>query len=197
MQLPVFGKVAEIGASQETGPWRLQPLSRPEGDEGAIMPVSSSLQFCRRNRAHFLALHRILLLASHPIRLRGSCCSCVHPRRCHRHHRGQSHRRNVVLFSNGQSSCVSRFHRRRQLSDHYRRRRPVLPRRLRQKFRQLQTPDFYAGRLDSIERNLVLEPEWVRESIVVTATGTPTPQSQTSAATTFLTSRICHCGPTW
>ncbi|MGB8029121.1 MAG: TonB-dependent receptor plug domain-containing protein [Terracidiphilus sp.] len=53
-------------------------------------------------------------------------------------------------------------------------------------FRQLQTPDFYAGQLDSIERDVVLEPEWVRESIVVTATGTPTPQSQTSAATTVL-----------
>ena len=53
-------------------------------------------------------------------------------------------------------------------------------------FRQLQTPDFYAGRLDSIERNVVLEPEWVRESIVVTATGTPTPQPQTSAATSVL-----------
>ena len=50
-------------------------------------------------------------------------------------------------------------------------------------FRQLETPGFYAGRLDSIERNMVLEPEWVRESIVVTATGTPTPQPQTSAAT--------------
>ena len=53
-------------------------------------------------------------------------------------------------------------------------------------FRQLQTPDFYAGRLDSIERTLVLEPEWVRESIVVTATGTPTPQPQTSSATSVL-----------
>ncbi len=53
-------------------------------------------------------------------------------------------------------------------------------------FRQLQTPDFYAGRLDSIERNAVLEPAWARESIVVTATGTPTPQPQTSAATTVL-----------
>ena len=50
-------------------------------------------------------------------------------------------------------------------------------------FRQLETPGFYAGQLDNIERNLVLEPEWVRESIVVTATGTPTPQPQTSAAT--------------
>ena len=53
-------------------------------------------------------------------------------------------------------------------------------------FRQLQTPDFYAGQFDSIERNVVLEPEWARESIVVTATGTPIPQSQTSSATTVL-----------
>lgn len=53
-------------------------------------------------------------------------------------------------------------------------------------FRQLQTPDFYAGALDSIERNLVLEPAWVRESVVVTANGVPTPQPQTSAATTVL-----------
>jgi vitamin B12 transporter len=50
----------------------------------------------------------------------------------------------------------------------------------------LETPGFYAGRLDSIERNIVLEPEWVRESIVVTATGTPTPQPQTSEATSVL-----------
>lgn len=53
-------------------------------------------------------------------------------------------------------------------------------------FRQLHTPDFYAGPFDSIERNLVLEPAWVRESIVVTATGAPTPQSQTSSATSVL-----------
>ncbi len=53
-------------------------------------------------------------------------------------------------------------------------------------FRQIQTPGFYAGTLDNIERNVVLEPEWVRESIVVTATGTPTPQAQTSAATSVL-----------
>jgi iron complex outermembrane receptor protein/vitamin B12 transporter len=53
-------------------------------------------------------------------------------------------------------------------------------------FRQIETPGFYAGQLDSIERNVVLEPEWVRESIVVTATGTPTPQAQTSAATSVI-----------
>ncbi len=54
------------------------------------------------------------------------------------------------------------------------------------KFRQLETPGFYAGQLDNIERNIVLEPEWVRESIVVTATGTPTPQPQTAAATSVI-----------
>jgi vitamin B12 transporter len=53
-------------------------------------------------------------------------------------------------------------------------------------FRQLQTPGFYAGRFDNIERTVVLEPEWVHESIVVTATGTPTPQAQVSSATTVL-----------
>lgn len=53
-------------------------------------------------------------------------------------------------------------------------------------FRQLEAQGFYAGRLDSVERNLVLEPEWVRESIVVTPTGTPTPQPQTSEATSVL-----------
>lgn len=53
-------------------------------------------------------------------------------------------------------------------------------------FRQLETPVFYAGRLDNVEHNMVLEPEWVRQSIVVTATGTPTPQAQTSAATSVI-----------
>jgi vitamin B12 transporter len=54
-------------------------------------------------------------------------------------------------------------------------------------FRQLETPGFYAGKLDNLEHNLVLEPAWARESIVVTATGTPVPQPQTSAAITTLT----------
>lgn len=49
-------------------------------------------------------------------------------------------------------------------------------------FRQIETPVFYAGQLDTVERNVVLEPEWVRDSVVVTATGTPTPQPQTSSA---------------
>jgi iron complex outermembrane receptor protein/vitamin B12 transporter len=53
-------------------------------------------------------------------------------------------------------------------------------------FRQIETPGFYAGRMDNIERTVVMEPQWVRESIVVTATGTPTPQPQTSSATDVL-----------
>ncbi len=56
-------------------------------------------------------------------------------------------------------------------------------------FRQLETPDFYAGQFDLIQRNLVLEPAWARASIVATATGTPTPQPQTSAATSVLSPR--------
>ncbi|HEY3707291.1 MAG TPA: TonB-dependent receptor plug domain-containing protein [Terracidiphilus sp.] len=53
-------------------------------------------------------------------------------------------------------------------------------------FRQIETPVFYAKQLDTVERNIVLEAEWVRESIVVTATGTPTPQPQTSSATSVI-----------
>ena len=56
-------------------------------------------------------------------------------------------------------------------------------------FRQIETPGFYDGKLDNIERNVVLEPEWVRESIIVTATGTPTPQPQTSSATSVIGSQ--------
>jgi len=55
-----------------------------------------------------------------------------------------------------------------------------------QSFRQLETPGFYAGRLDNVERNVVLEPQWARQSIVVTATGTPTPQAQTSSSISVL-----------
>jgi vitamin B12 transporter len=55
-----------------------------------------------------------------------------------------------------------------------------------QSFRQLEPEAFYAGANDNVERNLVLEPEWVHQSIVVTATGTPLPQQQTSEATTVL-----------
>ncbi|MGC2502853.1 MAG: TonB-dependent receptor [Silvibacterium sp.] len=53
-------------------------------------------------------------------------------------------------------------------------------------FRQVSTKAFYGGALDAVEQNIVLEPEWVRQSIVVTATGTPTPQAQVSASVTTI-----------
>lgn len=53
-------------------------------------------------------------------------------------------------------------------------------------FRQLATQSFYGGSLDGVEQNVVLEPEWVRQSILVTETGTPLPQGQLSAAITGL-----------
>ena len=53
-------------------------------------------------------------------------------------------------------------------------------------FRQLASQSFYAGKFDAVEQNVVLEPEWVRESIVVTATGTPQPEAQVSGSVTEL-----------
>ncbi len=53
-------------------------------------------------------------------------------------------------------------------------------------FRQLATQSFYAGRFDGVIQNVVLEPEWVRESVVVTATGVPQPQAQVSGSVTEL-----------
>jgi len=55
-------------------------------------------------------------------------------------------------------------------------------------FRQLATQSFYAGELDNVTQNIVLEPEWVRQSVVVTATGQPQPQAQVSASVTQLSS---------
>jgi iron complex outermembrane receptor protein/vitamin B12 transporter len=53
-------------------------------------------------------------------------------------------------------------------------------------FRQLAPPAFYADKGVDVERDLVLEPEWVHQSVVVTATGTPVPQPQTSSSTAVL-----------
>jgi vitamin B12 transporter len=53
-------------------------------------------------------------------------------------------------------------------------------------FRQLATQSFYGGSLDGVEQDIVLEPEWVRQSISVTATGTPLPQGQLSTSITNL-----------
>ena len=53
-------------------------------------------------------------------------------------------------------------------------------------FRELSTGAFYARELDSVEQNIVLEPEWVRQSIVVTATGVPEPEAQVSASVSVI-----------
>ncbi len=53
-------------------------------------------------------------------------------------------------------------------------------------FRQLATDSFYGEPLGSLERNITLEPDTLRESVVVTATGTPLPQAQVSASVTEL-----------
>lgn len=51
-------------------------------------------------------------------------------------------------------------------------------------FRQLATQSFYAGALDAVVQNVILEPEWVRQSVVVTPTGTPQPQAQAAGSVT-------------
>ncbi len=48
-------------------------------------------------------------------------------------------------------------------------------------FRQISTKSFYGGRLDDVKEDVTLEPAYVRQQVIVTATGTPTPQAQVSA----------------
>ena len=53
-------------------------------------------------------------------------------------------------------------------------------------FRQLSTVSFYGAALGSVEKNVTLEPDTLRQAVVVTATGTPIPQTQVSASITEL-----------
>jgi vitamin B12 transporter len=55
-----------------------------------------------------------------------------------------------------------------------------------QNFRQLATESFYGEALGSVEKNIALEPNTLREAVVVSATGTPVPQTQVSASITEL-----------
>lgn len=48
-------------------------------------------------------------------------------------------------------------------------------------FRQMTTKSFYGGTLDDVKQDVTLEPAFVRQQVIVTATGTPTPQAQVSA----------------
>ena len=53
-------------------------------------------------------------------------------------------------------------------------------------FRVPETPIFYGGALEEIERNLVLERAWEREAILETSNGTAIPQAQTGDSTRVL-----------
>ena len=53
-------------------------------------------------------------------------------------------------------------------------------------FKQVVTESFYGAPLQSIEQNITLEPDTIRQAIVVTATGTPTPLAQVSASVSRL-----------
>ena len=51
-------------------------------------------------------------------------------------------------------------------------------------FKQITSVSFYAGVVDSHQEDVVLEPANVRQEIVTSATGTPLPEAQVSAAVT-------------
>ncbi len=176
--MQVLGKVAETGVSQETGPRRFTRL-RSEGNEGANMPVNS-LPSRRPSRRLARILLLVALLAATKARsasIRGMVADATGARVI-----GAT----VALVQNGKvvASAVSMGDGSYEILTGNSGRFFLLV--SAPTFRQLETPSFYAGRLDSLERNVVLEPEWVRQSIVVTATGTPTPQPQTSAATSVV-----------
>ncbi len=53
-------------------------------------------------------------------------------------------------------------------------------------FKQIITEGFYAGAADGHQADIVLEPAVVRQEVVVSATGSPTPQAQVSASIAVL-----------
>jgi vitamin B12 transporter len=169
------------GVSQETGPCVPPAHLRSEGNEGDFMLVSTyflSRTFSTllpRLAAVFLLVTSVALCPAASIRgvITDSSGAKVN---------GAS----VILISGGKAvnSAVTAADGSFQMTTGVEGRFFLVV--SAKSFRQLETPGFYAGRLDLIERNVVLEPEWVRQSIVVTATGTPTPQPQTSAATNVL-----------
>jgi iron complex outermembrane receptor protein/vitamin B12 transporter len=181
------GKAAEEGASQETGLRRFQPACVPRGTKEPVMPVCVSL---RRSsacpsaptatfRKFFCALTLLFITAAtaHAASIRGIVTDPSGAR---------VNGATVNLVYNGKVIATVR-----SASDGSFEMTTGIEGRFflvisASTFRQVETPGFYAGRADSIERNLVLEPEWARQSIVVTATGVPTPQAQTSEATNVL-----------
>ena len=136
------------------------------------MPTSQSLALSFRPRSAAHARRRVLPRLICRLLLRR-----LHPRRRHRCHRRQSHRRQRRSCQQRQSHRLGGLHGRRQLPDPHRLQRPLFSRRLRQKLPPVADARFLRRPVRFHRAQLVLEPAWVRESIVVTATGTPTPQA--------------------
>ena len=151
---------------------------RSEGNEGAIMPVSAPA----RTRLSCVRISLLLLLIAFVPACRAASVRGVVTDPSGAKVTGA----NVFLVSNGQvvGTAVSTADGSFQVLTGTKGRFFLVVSAAG--FREVSTPSFYAGALDNIERSVILEPEWVRQSIVVTATGTPTPQAQTSAATTVL-----------
>jgi vitamin B12 transporter len=153
---------------------------RSEGNEGAIMPVSV---YARARLSRVLpSIIIVLLFAAH-----AAVCIAASVRGVVTDPAGAKVTdANVSLVSNGKvvATAVSTADGSFQILTGTAGRFFLVV--SAKSFRQVSTPGFYGGALDNIERNVVLEPEWVRESIVVTATGTATPQAQTSSATSVL-----------
>jgi vitamin B12 transporter len=91
---------------------------------------------------------------------------------------------NVVLLQNGQilALAVSRSDGTYQISSSAAGRFYVLV--SANNFKQITTLSFYAGAVDSHQEDIVLESAHARQEIVTSATGTPVPEAQTSAAVT-------------
>ena len=105
-----FGKAAEAGASQETGPRRLHPLCVPRGTEelSCLFP-----KFLRGYHAAIFAICAASLLSL----CAALCSGSVHSRCGHRCHRRQSHRRQRFAYLQRAGGRLGGFNGRRQLPD--------------------------------------------------------------------------------
>jgi vitamin B12 transporter len=115
------------------------------------MPVSALLRadFARRARAH--SAFAFLLARCH-----ARCCPAASIRGVVTDASGAKVTGANVICSATASRCHGRLHGRRQLSDSDRDEGRFFLVVSAKSFRQLETPGFYAGRLDNVERNVVL-----------------------------------------
>ncbi len=91
---------------------------------------------------------------------------------------------NVVLLQNGQivAVAVSQSNGAYQISSSVSGRFYVIV--SANAFKQISTQSFYAGAVDSHEEDIVLESTNARQELITSATGTPVPEAQSSAAVT-------------